>query len=249
MSGNADMSKSASKVMTVRTASGIARIRRQVAPALAVMLAASLAGCANRDSITVGSVPDDYRTTHPIVIAEKNQKIDLPVGAGDRGMTGAQRDALLGFLDGYDKSAAPALTIAMPAGSANEVAARAAGRDFARLAMAAGVKRNRIVMTSYQSAVPEASAPVRVAFVAVRAQTDKCGRWPDDLTETSENRHYADFGCSYQNNLAAQVANPNDLIGPRKQSEIDAENRGAVIDKYRARGISDEFLGNSEVTY
>ncbi|PBC08290.1 CpaD family pilus assembly protein [Mesorhizobium sp. WSM3859] len=243
------MSKSASKVMTVRTASGIARIRRQVVPALAVALAASLAGCANRDSVTVGAIPDDYRTTHPIVIAEKNLKIDLPVGAGDRGMTGAQRDALLGFLDGYDKSAAPALTIAMPAGSANEVAARAAGRDFARLAMAAGVKRNRIVMTSYQSAVPEASAPVRVAFVAVRAQTNKCGRWPDDLAETSENKHYADFGCSYQNNLAAQVANPNDLIGPRKQSEIDAENRGAVIDVYRARGISDEFLGNSEVTY
>ena len=218
-------------------------------PALAIMLAASLAGCANRDSITVGSVPDDYRTTHPIVIAEKNQKIDLPVGAGDRGMTGAQRDTLLGFLDGYDKRAAPSLTIAIPRGSANEVAALVAGRDFARVAVAAGVKRNRIVMTSYQSDVPEASAPVRVAFVAVRAQTDKCGRWPDDLADTSENKHYADFGCSYQNNLAAQVANPNDLIGPRKQSEIDAENRGAVIDKYRARGISNEFLGNSEVTY
>ncbi|TIS01727.1 MAG: pilus assembly protein CpaD, partial [Mesorhizobium sp.] len=105
--------------------------------------------------------------------------------------------------------------------------AQAASRDFARLAMAAGVKRNNIIMTSYQSAVPEASAPVRVAFVAVRAQTDKCGRWPEDLTQTSENKHYADFGCSYQNNLAAQMANPNDLLGPRKQSDIDAENRGA----------------------
>lgn len=249
MSGNADMSKSASKVMTVRAASGIERVHRSMVPALAIMLAASLAGCANRDSITVGSIPDDYRTNHPIVIAEKNQKIDLPVGAGDRGMTGAQRDTLLGFLDGYDKGAAPSLTIAIPRGSANEVAALVAGRDFARVAAAAGVKRDRIVMTSYQSAVPEASAPVRVAFVAVRAQTDKCGRWPDDLTETSENKHYADFGCSYQNNLAAQVANPNDLIGPRKQSEIDAENRGAVIDLYRSRGISNEFLGNSEVTY
>ncbi|RAZ87403.1 pilus assembly protein CpaD [Mesorhizobium hawassense] len=243
------MSKSASKIMTVRTASGITRIRRQVVPALAIALAASLAGCANRDSITVGSVPDDYRTTHPIVIAEKNQKIDLPVGAGDRGMTGAQRDTLLGFLDGYDKGAAPSLTIAIPRGSANEVAALVAGRDFARVAVADGIKRNRIVMTSYQSDVPEASAPVRVAFVAVRAQTDKCGRWPEDLAETSENKHYADFGCSYQNNLAAQVANPNDLLGPRKQSDIDAENRGAVIDLYRSRGISNEFLGNSEVTY
>ena len=67
--------------------------------------------------------------------------------------------------------------------------------------------------------------------------------------DTSENKHYADFGCSYQNNLAAQMANPADLLGPRKPSTIDAENRGAVIDVYRARGISDEFLGNSEVTY
>lgn len=222
---------------------------RKLVPAVAIALAALLSGCANRDSITVGSVPDDYRTNHPIMIAEKNQKVDIPVGAGDRGMTGYQRDTLLGFLDGYDRSAAPALTIAIPLGSANEAAALVAGRDFARVAAASGINRKRIVMTSYQSASAEASAPVRVSFVAVRAQTDKCGRWPEDLLQTSDNRHYADFGCSYQNNLAAQMANPSDLLGPRKMTDIDAENRGKVIDVYRARGISNEFLGNSEVTY
>lgn len=228
---------------------GRSQICQRAVPILAVAVAALLAGCAQRDSITVGAIPDDYRTNHPIVIAEKNQKIDLPVGAGDRGMTGSQRDTLLGFLDGYDRSAAPTLTIQVPSGSANEVAATAASRDFARLAVASGVKRNRIVVTSYQSVSAEASAPIRVAYISVKAQTDKCGRWPEDLVETSENKHYADFGCSYQNNLAAQMANPADLIGPRKPSTIDAENRGAVIDVYRARGISDEFLGNSEVTY
>jgi pilus assembly protein CpaD len=222
---------------------------RKLVPAVAIALAALLSGCANRDSITVGSVPDDYRTNHPIMIAEKNQKVDIPVGAGDRGMTGYQRDTLLGFLDGYDRSAAPALTIAIPLGSANEAAALVAGRDFARVAAASGINRKRIVMTSYQSASAEASAPVRVSFVAVRAQTDKCGRWPEDLLQTSDNKHYADFGCSYQNNLAAQMANPSDLLGPRKMTDIDAENRGKVIDVYRARGISNEFLGNSEVTY
>lgn len=246
------MFQSASKAMMITAAgSGRKRIHRTVVPTLAVLLVASLAGCANlkRDSVTVGAIPDDYRTNHPIMIAEKNQKIDLPVGAGDRGMTGSQRDTLLGFLDGYDRSAAPTLTIAIPVGSANEIAAAAAGRDFARLAVASGIKRNRIVMTSYQSVSAEASAPVRVAYISVKAQTDKCGRWPDDLLQTSENKHYADFGCSYQNNLAAQMANPADLLGPRKSSDIDAENRSAVIDTYRGRGISDEFLGNSEVTY
>lgn len=229
--------------------SGRSRIGLRALPIMAVAVSALLAGCAQRDSVTVGAIPDDYRTNHPIVIAEKNQKIDLPVGAGDRGMTGSQRDTLLGFLDGYDKSAAPTLTIQIPSGSANEVAATAAGHDFARLAFAAGIKRDRIVVVSYQAGSSEASAPVRVSYIAVRAQTDKCGRWPADLVETSENKHYADFGCSYQNNLAAQVANPGDLLGPRKSTTIDAANRSKAIGVYQDRGISDEFLGNSEVTY
>ncbi len=247
------MSQSALKARAIAPTmrSGRSRIYRPAIPILAMTVAALLTGCAylQRDSVTVGAIPDDYRTNHPIVIADKYQKIDLPVGAGDRGMTGYQRETLLGFLDGYDRSAAPTLTIAVPAGSANEIAAAAAGRDFARLAAASGIRRNRIVVTSYRSGSAEASAPVRVAFVSMQAQTNKCGRWPEDLLPTPENKHYADFGCSYQNNLAAQMDNPADLIGPRKQSDIDAENRGAVIDVYRSRGISDEFLGNSEVTY
>ncbi|TIW86131.1 MAG: pilus assembly protein CpaD, partial [Mesorhizobium sp.] len=136
------MSQSASKARTIAMTVRLNRsqVCRRAVPALVVVVAALLAGCAQRDSITVGAIPDDYRTNHPIVIAEKNQKIDLPVGAGDRGMTGSQRDTLLGFLDGYDKSAAPTLTIQVPSGSANEVAATAAARDFARLAVASGVK-------------------------------------------------------------------------------------------------------------
>jgi len=90
---------------------------------------------------------------------------------------------------------------------------------------------------------------VRVSYARLRAHTDQCGRWPEDMLDTSENKHYADFGCSYQNNLAAQMANPADLLGPRKQTSIDAANRSKVIDVYRSRGISGEFLGNSEVTY
>ena len=226
-----------------------ARMARLALPMLAVAVAALLSGCANRDSITVGSVPDDYRTNHPIVLSQQDQKIDLPVGAGDRGMTKSQRETLLGFLDGYDRSAAPVLTIAVPSGSGNEVAARSAARDFARVAAASGISRNRISMLSYQAGGADISAPIRVSYTSVKAHTDRCGRWPGDLADTSENKHYADFGCSYQNNLAAQVANPADLLGPRKQTTIDAENRGAVIDLYRKRGVSDEFLGNSEVNY
>jgi pilus assembly protein CpaD len=225
------------------------RACRLTLPILAVAAVTLLAGCANRDSVSVGSIPDDYRTNHPIVISEKDQKLDLPVGASDRGMTRSQRQTLLGFLDGYDKSAAPVLTILVPSGSANEIAAAKAGHEFGRLAVASGIRSNRVSVTSYQASSAEMSSPVRVVYTTIRAQTDKCGRWPEDLLSNSENKHYADFGCSYQNNLAAQMANPADLLGPRKTTDIDAENRSKVIDTYRAREISSEFRGQSEVNY
>lgn len=222
---------------------------RTVMMLLASVAVGLLSGCAKRDSITVGSVPDDYRTNHPIVIAEKDEVIDLPVGAGEHGMTQMQRTALGGFLDGYDRSASPVVTIAVPTGAANDLAAAEAARGFRKFIRSRGVPEQRIALTAYQAQAADVSAPIRVAYTAVRAQTNKCGRWPDDILETSENKHYANFGCAYQNNLAAQVANPADLLGPRKQTEIDAENRDKVIDVYRDRGIPDEFLSTSEVDY
>jgi len=204
------------------------------APALAVLAAALLAGCvAPRDSITVGAIPDDYRTNHPIVIAEQPQVLDLPVAASERGMTEMQRVALQGFLADYDRSAAPVVTILVPRGASNSLAAGEAGREFARLARASGVPAGRILVSSYQSPVAGAPAPIRVSYLAMKAQTNRCGRWPEDLADTTDNRHYANFGCAYQNNLAAQVANPADLLGPRQQSEIDAERRGVVLEGYR----------------
>jgi len=207
-------------------------------PAMSLLAATAvvlLSGCnvQPRDSVIVGSIPDDYRTNHPIVIAEKQQAIDIPVGAGERGMTRSQRVSLGGFLDDYDRSAAPVLSIQIPSGSANEVAAADAGRGFVQFAKANGVPRSRIVVSSYSAPAVDESSPIRVSYVGLKAQTDKCGRWPSDISESSENKHYADFGCSYQNNLAAQVADPADLIGPRKQTTIDAEQRSGVIDRYR----------------
>ena len=221
--------------------------RRLVRPATALAaaaVAALLAGCANRDSVTVGSIPDDYRTNHPIVIAEKEEKIDLVVGTSDRGATRPQKAALEGFLAGYDRTAAPVLRIMTPQGASNDVAAAEAAHDFARIARKDGVPDNRIMIVPYQAGSAEVPAPVRVSFTAVRAQTNKCGRWPDDILKNADNKHYANYGCSMQNNVAAQLANPEDLLGPRKQTPIDAANRTAAIDNYQTAPADRDFEPN-----
>jgi pilus assembly protein CpaD len=216
---------------------------------LAALSASLLAGCAKRDSITVGAIPDDYRTNHPIVISEREEVMDVPVGASALRMSRGQRDVVAGFLAGYDPETGAPMRILVPANTVNAPAALMISHEIEGLARARGVHPGNILVQSYQASSPEASAPIRVGYYAMRASTGPCGRWPEDMLKTHDNKHWANFGCSYQNNLAAQIANPADLIGPRKPTEIDPENRAAAIEQYKARGITPDFNRNSEITY
>ena len=219
--------------LNLRPAASKHGLRAVAGPVLVVVSLALLAGCAKRDHVIVGSVPDDYRTNHPIVIAEKDEVLDLPVAASERGLTKPQKVAVEGFLANYDRSAAPVVNVILPVGARNDVAASYLGQDLPAYMRKQGVPGGRIAVSSYDAGSADVSAPVRITYSAMRAQAGKCGRWPEDILQNTENKHYANFGCSYQNNLAAQVANPSDLLGPRKQTEIDAARRGVAIDVYQ----------------
>ena len=235
--------------MAIKRSSMRIAVQARSAVVLAALSAALLAGCANRDSIQVGAIPDDYRTNHPIVVGERERVIDLPVAASAHKVSREQAQVLAGFMDDYDQRSGAAVSILVPYGSANGAAASAVGAQMVDLIARQGVPQGRILVNSYDAGAPDVSAPIRVSYTAITASVGKCGRWPNDLTDTAANKHYANFGCAYQNNLAAQVANPYDLLGPRKMTEIDPENRAAAIDAYKRREISQEFLGQSEMDY
>jgi pilus assembly protein CpaD len=227
-----------------------AAARPSVTAAIVVALSASLlAGCAKRHHITVGSIPDDYRTNHPIVVAERDQVLDVPIGASAYALNRAQREVIAGHLSGYQKDSGAALRILVPSGSLNAGAASYAASEIAEIARAEGIHSGLILVSSYAVNNPETSAPVRIAYAAMTADTGPCGRWPEDILNTGENKHYANFGCAYQKNLAAQLENPMDILGPRKRTEIDPENRARAIELYKNRGVTEEFNTNSEVEY
>ncbi len=225
------------------------RTRLKFALVLTPAIAILASGCANRHSVTVGATPDDYRTNHPIMISEKEQVLDLPVGRSDRSATKAQIATLEGFLSSYDRQAAPVVTFLSPSGSVNAYAAGQVARQLADVARKNGVPAGRVIMSTYNAGAVDVAAPVRVSFVGVKAHTDKCGRWPDDIAGDQRNKHYANFGCAYQSNLAAQIANPTDLLGPRKQSPIDAERRGTVLGDWREGGAEEGFRPETEINF
>jgi pilus assembly protein CpaD len=205
------------------------------AAALVLGSGLTLTGCANHSKkhFTVGSVPDDYRTRHPIVISEQEQTLDVPVASGAYDIPFAVKSSIEGFADDFAKSASGNITVLMPSGSVNERAAQKVGNKIIAIIRAQGVPSRRILTAPYFAGEQGAAAPVRLSYAAIQANVDGCGQWPEDLSRSPENRQYHNFGCASQNNLAQMVANPSDLLGPRGTTEIDAARRSDVITKYR----------------
>lgn len=76
-------------------------------------------------------------------------------------------------------------------------------------------------------------APVLVGFNSYEAVVPQCGNWTN-LTATRDNAGYANFGCAVTANMAAQIANPADIVAPRDMDPTDAARRSTVLGKYRA---------------
>jgi pilus assembly protein CpaD len=206
-----------------------------VAAMVAVAALLSACGTARPDRQTTSSIPDDYRTRHPITIAEVEHNLDVPIGSNEHGLTPATRDLIKGFAQDYAALSKSTVRIAIPMNAPNSAAANGVRNQVRKTLMDAGVPSIRIVQTNYNSPSADASAPVRLSFIAVTAITDECGQWPTDVIgkTVTENKNYENFGCASQQNLAAQIANPTDLVGPRGTTPIDAVNRATVIDTYR----------------
>ncbi len=214
-------------------------LRRAAVAALLAGAACTLGGCVGEpaNSVIVGSVPSDYRTAHPIVVSQQEQTLDVPVATGERKMVTGVRDMVRGFAEQYHRSASSLVRIMVPHGSTNAGSAAFVSRQVRHVLVANGVPASLVVVAPYDAGGAE-DAPIRIAYLAMAAHTNPCGRWPTDLAQSDNNANYENFGCATQNNLAAQVANPSDLLAPRGMTPIDSERRTAVYQSYVTSGSS-----------
>jgi len=217
------------------SAPGRAR-RHAVAALLAAASIIALAGCAKTvDPLATASTTstDDYRLNHPITIADQVATMDVPVSVDTRTLTVGERGNVTFFAQSFLASGSDIIAVVAPSGSPNQVAAAAIAVQAEQVLRAAGINPAAIDYRVYHAGPEEKIAPVRLAFDRVAATTAPCGPWQDDVTDTSLNRHYEAFGCASQQNLAAMIDNPLDLLYPRGMSPADAARRANVLQKYR----------------
>jgi len=204
-----------------------------------VGLAAFLAGCKTTSQVDlVQSIPDDYRQRHPIAVREKVQSMTVFIGDARGMLTPAQRVELAALASSWLQEATGGIVIEMPVGSPNERAAAGAAREIRSVLGAGGVPARAIEIRPYPAQDPVRLGTIRVNYPRMAAETGPCGLWPNDVGPTYDPIYWANkpawnHGCANQRNLAAQVAEPADLVQPRSETPVLAARRSTVTDKYR----------------
>lgn len=203
---------------------------------LASLLALSLAGCKYADEPgghVAGWTLVDPSQRHPIMVSQKPTDLNVRVPAGSGGLTAGQKSQIASFLEKFHNADnGSKLVIAVPSGSPNETAAMQAVGDLRHLVRNAGLTEADVAVQAYRGG-RDASAPIRLSYLRYVAEGPECGRWNTNLAEDYRNLPYPNFGCAQQHNLAAQIANPADLIEPRGSDPADAERRAQMIAKWR----------------
>lgn len=209
---------------------------------LAALAAASaaLAGCHANRIVTNDGPPLAYDQRHAIKVVDSERTMKVYVGPGRGHLTDSQRAEIYRFAGDWHRRSTSVLSVRVPSGTSNEVATRDVLREIGSLIDHARVPRSAVQVSSYAPVQGSTELPpILMDFRELRAAVDsQCGLWPEDLGPASvpshfENRTYWNFGCAYQKNMAAMIADPHDLAQPKGATPALAGRQVEDLNKYR----------------
>jgi pilus assembly protein CpaD len=163
--------------------------------------------------------------------------VELKLGVHDAGVSPNQADALRDFVGRWMQTDRAPITIKAPEhGPAQAAVYRTAtaARDFM---IGQGVDPAAVRIVGYEAG-DDRAAPVVVGFVRYQARASQCGREWENLATDYHSGGYAEFGCAVTANMAAELAEPADLLHPRDATPPDAQRRAFVLDKYRQGSLT-----------
>jgi pilus assembly protein CpaD len=216
--------------------------KSRLAPAIvklviATTLATGLAACGKDHDEYSGHVAGwsiiDPNERHPIMVTQQPTSMSLRIPRGAAGLAPHQRSQLAQFLYKYRTTDAghSTIKIAVPSGSANEVAAMNAAQEMRQVFAEAGLTAANVTIEPYHDN-GDPQPPIRLTYSKFVAEGPECGHWDENLARSERNLNYNNFGCSQQRNLAAQIANPADLVQMRTRTPAAADRRVKTYDKY-----------------
>lgn len=186
-----------------------------------------LAGCVGPNANLDQPPPRSPLSRYVLQVENDLDRIALAVRDG--GLSDNQRNALASLAARYRAAGGNGLVIEVPQGN-DPVTLRSAANVRSALE-GMGIASSHITLASYASQDP--LSPVLAGFSTPVAKVPRCGEVWGNLARTGENAGASNFGCAVTANLAAQIANPRDIVAPRASTPVNAQRRTVVYEAYR----------------
>lgn len=204
------------KVIAMRTHRPI-RTVRLAASILSLGAGLALAGC--------GGIPQNRSmySEHQPVVETMNYSLDLAAGSG--GLAYGEQQRLAGWLEAMKLKYGDKIYVDDPAGNA-------ATRD----AVGAVASRQGILISEQAPITEGAIQPgtVRVVLTRTRASVPSCPNWSSNSDFNPSNGLSSNYGCATNSNIAAMVANPEDLLhGAETTGDTVLMTSTKAIEAYR----------------
>lgn len=206
-------------------------VKRSLASAVFVLAAGlAAAGCASMS----GEIDAPITPLSRYVLQVEPGLDRIALAVHDQGLSSTQHAALRDLAARYGASGSGQVRIESPAGD-DPVAVEQAWAVRAFL-QASGVPGDRIQMAAYNA--PDPRAPVLAGFETIRAHVPDCSAEARNMGARMSNQSSGGFGCAITANMAAQIADPRDILGARPMTPADSGRAAVVFDNYRRGQIS-----------
>jgi pilus assembly protein CpaD len=183
----------------------------------------TLAGCAAN---TLGTPNTSMYSVHQPVVERTNYAIDLNSDGGD--LSYAEQGRLADWFDALDLGYGDRVSVDYGSGYASKAAANA----VAKIAANQGVLTADVAPVTAGQVAP---GMLRVVVTRSNASVPSC---PDMSTDHDRNynaSNHSNYGCAVNSNLAAMIADPEDLVRGRENKRLDTNSGKNAVDTYRTK--------------
>ncbi|RJF85412.1 CpaD family pilus assembly protein [Sphingomonas cavernae] len=203
----------------------MSKIVKTLSGTAGIALALALGGCGG------GTFNPGMESVHQPVVQRTDYTVDLQTG-GERGLAAGETQRLSTWFDTLELGYGDRVSIDDPSGlassGARETVAAVAARSGMLLEEGAPVTSGQV-----------APGSIRVVVSRMTASVPECPDWSRPSQPEYEASTMSNFGCASAKNLAAMIADPEDLLhGRNGQGGSDAHTATKAVKAFRDRVLT-----------
>lgn len=192
-----------------------------------------------------GSLYYNPREEHPITVSKSDLSMSIDVGRNDTRLAPYKLNELRTFLHYYRDQGTGRINVTLPTNSYYQGAVHQVLGDVQKQMedMSLGAE---VISVKRYSGRGDKYPTIHLSFQRHVAKGPDCDGWNENLNQSENNRNSHYWGCASQKNMAAMVANPRDLKGPRGWSPRDSRRRDMASDKWIKGEVSSATRSEDE---